>query len=86
MGYTKKLVIADNLAGFVSLVYAAPADRPGLDLLAAILLFALQLYMDFSGCCDIALGAARVLGYDLIENFAAPFEATTFSEFRAAGM
>lgn len=80
-GYTKKLVIADNLAGFVSLVYAAPADRTGPDLLAAILLFALQLYMDFSGCCDIALGAARVLGYDLIENFAAPFEATTFSEF-----
>ncbi|MDD4851132.1 MAG: MBOAT family protein [Gemmiger sp.] len=80
-GYTKKLVIADNLAGYVSLVYAAPGDMSGPNLAAATILFAIQLYMDFSGCCDIALGAARILGYDLIENFRAPFEATTFSDF-----
>ena len=49
--------------------------------MAATVLFAVQLYMDFSGCCDIALGAARILGYDLIENFQSPFEARTFNDF-----
>lgn len=80
-GYTKKMVIADNLAMYVSLVYATPGTMSGPNLMAATAVFAIQLYMDFSGCCDIALGAARILGYDLIENFRSPFEATTFSEF-----
>ena len=60
---------------------ALSTARP--NLLAASVLFAIQLYMDFSGCCDIALGVARILGYDLIENFNSPFEATSFSEFWA---
>ena len=41
----------------------------------------MQLYMDFSGCCDIAIGGARILGFDLLENFNAPFMATSFSDF-----
>ena len=57
-----------------------PQMRPQ-NLVAATVLFAVQLYMDFSGCCDIALGAARILGYDLIENFQSPFEARTFNDF-----
>lgn len=80
-GYTKKMVISDNLAGFVSLVYATPGTMSGPNLAAATMLFAVQLYMDFSGSCDIALGAARILGYDLMENFRSPFEATSFSDF-----
>lgn len=79
-GYVKKMVIADNLAKFVALAYGDCANMPGPVLAAAALLFSLQLYMDFSGCCDIALGAARILGYDLIENFQSPFGATTFGE------
>lgn len=80
-GYTKKMVIADNLSMYTSLVYTAPDTMSGPNLLAASILFAVQLYMDFSGCCDIALGVARILGYDLIENFNSPFESTSFSEF-----
>lgn len=74
------MVIADNLARYVGLVYGTPDTMAGPQLVAASLLFIVQLYMDFSGCCDIALGVGRILGYDLIENFRAPFEATSFSE------
>ena len=70
-GYMKK---------YVGLVYGTPDTMAGPQLVAASLLFIVQLYMDFSGCCDIALGVGRILGYDLIENFRAPFEATSFSE------
>ena len=80
-GYVKKMVLADNLALYVSFVYGDFSQMSGPNLLAATFLFALQLYMDFSGCCDIALGAARILGYDLIENFTSPFEATSFGDF-----
>lgn len=80
-GYTKKMVLADNLSLYVSAVYKDVSVMSGPHLAAATMLFAVQLYMDFSGCCDIALGAARILGYDLIENFRSPFEATSFGEF-----
>lgn len=80
-GYVKKMVLADNLALYVSFVYGDFSQMSGPNLLVATFLFALQLYMDFSGCCDIALGAARILGYDLIENFQSPFEARTFNDF-----
>ena len=80
-GYTKKMVLADNLSHYVSLVYGDVGSMSGPNLVAATVLFAVQLYMDFSGCCDIALGAARILGYDLIENFQSPFEARTFNDF-----
>lgn len=80
-GYTKKMVLADNLGHFVSVVYSDPAAASGPQLVAATVLFAVQLYMDFSGCCDIALGAARILGYDLIENFQSPFTSRSFGEF-----
>ena len=72
-GYTKKMVIADNLSQYVSLVYGDVSGISGPNLVAATVLFAVQLYMDFSGCCDIALGAARILGYDLIENIVIVF-------------
>lgn len=80
-GYTKKMVLADNLALYVGMVYRESASMSGPNLLAASLLFSLYLYLDFSGSCDIALGAARILGYDLIENFQSPFGSTSFREF-----
>lgn len=80
-GYTKKMVLADNISRYVSVIYGDVSHAAGPQLAAATMLFAIQLYMDFSGCCDIALGAARILGYDLIENFKSPFESVSFSEF-----
>ena len=80
-GYTKKMVLADNLRQYVAAVYGDISAVGGPNLTVATVLFAVQLYMDFSGCCDIALGAARILGYDLIENFESPFEARTFNDF-----
>ena len=75
------MVIADNLSQYVSFVYGNMSEMSGPNLFAAMVLFAVQLYMDFSGCCDIVLGAARILGYDLIENFNSPFEARSFNDF-----
>ena len=80
-GYFKKMVLADNLAVFVSSIFSKPENSTGPQLLLAILIFSMQLYMDFSGCCDIAIGGARILGFDLLENFNAPFMATSFSDF-----
>src|SRR5699024_9784217 len=79
-GYVKKMVIADNIGVFVRAVYSAPDQHTGPYLLAASLLFSYQIYMDFSGCCDIAIGAARMLGFDLLENFNRPFAAKTYTE------
>lgn len=79
-GYVKKMVIADNIGVFVRAVYSAPDKHTGPYLLAASLLFSYQIYMDFSGCCDIAIGAGRMLGFDLLENFNRPFAAKTYTE------
>ena len=79
-GYIKKMVIADNIAIFVKAVYSAPERMTGPALLLASLLFSWQLYMDFSGSCDIALGAGRMLGFDLTENFARPFTSHSYTE------
>lgn len=79
-GFFKKLVIADNIAPIVAAIYAGtPADGP-LIIVAAIL-FAFQIYCDFSGYSDIAVGSARALGYDIMENFNRPFASRTVGEF-----
>ncbi|MEE0800930.1 MAG: MBOAT family O-acyltransferase [Gemmiger sp.] len=80
-GYTKKMVLADNLNLYIKTVYDSVSTMSGPNLVAATLLFSVRLYLDFSGCCDIAIGAARILGYDLLENFRSPFEAVNFSDF-----
>ena len=77
----KKIVIADRLNPLVKNVFTNYADFDGGVIALAAVCYTVQLYMDFSGCCDIALGAARILGYDLIENFQSPFEARTFNDF-----
>jgi D-alanyl-lipoteichoic acid acyltransferase DltB (MBOAT superfamily) len=80
-GFFKKMVIADNLAVIVNMVYARPAEFDGLCLLVATLAFSWQIFCDFSGYTDIAIGAARILGYDLMENFRRPYWATSIPEF-----
>lgn len=80
-GFYKKLVLADYLAIFVEPVYAAPDTAPGAAVAAATVLFALQIYCDFSGYSDIAVGAARMLGIALMQNFNAPYAAATIRDF-----
>jgi len=80
-GFFKKMVIADNLAIFVNEIYASPDNYAGLSLLVATYFFAFQIYCDFSGYADIALGSAKVLGYELRENFNQPYFAKSIQEF-----
>jgi D-alanyl-lipoteichoic acid acyltransferase DltB (MBOAT superfamily) len=80
-GFFVKLVIADRLADTVNLVYNNPRDYQGIPLIIATFFFAIQIYCDFSGYSYIAIGAAKILGFDLMENFRRPYFAKSFSEF-----
>ena len=80
-GFFKKIVIADRLAETVSTVYNAPGEHDGASLLLATYFFAFQIYCDFSGYSDIAIGSARVLGIDLMENFKRPYFSRSIAEF-----
>src|SRR5262245_10916936 len=80
-GFFKKLVVADRLALYVNDVYANPQAHNGLQLSLATIFFAYQIYCDFSGYSDIAIGSARVLGFRLMENFRTPYHAKSVGEF-----
>lgn len=80
-GFFKKLVIADRTAILVSGVYDNYTNYYGLQIVVATMFFALQIYCDFSGYSDIAVGAAQVMGFDLMENFKSPYFAKSVSEF-----
>lgn len=80
-GYFKKVVIADRLALFVNHVYAQPEATPGIPLIIATFFFAIQIYCDFSGYSDIAIGTARMMGYELMENFKKPYFSKSIGEF-----
>jgi alginate O-acetyltransferase complex protein AlgI len=80
-GLFKKVVIADRLAIFVDYAYDNPSEKTGLTHLVAIFFYTFQIYCDFSGYSDIALGSAKVMGYDLMENFRTPYFSTSISEF-----
>ncbi|MDB5097070.1 MAG: poly(beta-D-mannuronate) O-acetylase [Cyanobacteria bacterium RYN_339] len=80
-GLVKKVVIADRLAMVVNAVYAQPTQYHGLPLLLATVFFTFQIYCDFSGYSDIALGAAEVMGFRLMENFKQPYGARSVAEF-----
>lgn len=79
-GFFKKIVIADNLAVFVDTVYNQPQSWDGLSLIIAAIFFSFQVYCDFSGYSDIAIGAAEVMGFELMTNFNRPFHASSISE------
>ncbi len=79
-GYAKKMVLADRLALFVAAYYSGGMAATGPAQAMAAVLFTLQLYFDFSGCCDMAIGGARMLGIRLLENFDNPFLSTSFAE------
>ena len=81
LGLFKKIVLADNLSAFVDAVHAAPAAFSAGTLLLVAYAYALQIYFDFSGYSDMAVGCARVLGYDLPRNFNLPYLSRNPSEF-----
>ena len=79
-GFFKKLVVADQIAVVVNQLYLnIPNETIGI--LTLIILFSIQLYADFSGYCDIAIGTALILGFELTENFNRPFIATSVADF-----
>lgn len=81
-GFFKKMVIADNVCKIADHVFNTPAaDQSGVEVLLGLYAFAVQIYCDFSGYSDIARGAARCLGFELMVNFRVPYLATNPQEF-----
>lgn len=81
LGFFKKLVVADTVATYVDQVFDNVAGGTGMQFYLAIVLFSVQIYCDFSGYSDIAIGTARLFGVTLIENFNRPFKVHSFQEF-----
>ncbi|NJM14535.1 MAG: MBOAT family protein [Bacteroidales bacterium] len=79
-GFFKKLVVADRLAVYANTVFNNPGMHNGTTFLVANLFFAIQLYCDFSGYSDIAIGSARLMGIRLLENFRRPFFSKSIGE------
>ena len=80
-GYFKKVVIADRVAEYVNIVYNNPTEHTGYTTLIATFFFSFQIYCDFSGYSDIAIGSAKIMGYDLMTNFRRPYFAQNIREF-----
>lgn len=83
VGFFKKIVVADMLAEFVNAVYNDAAGATGPALVLATVFFGFQIYCDFSGYTDIAIGCARVMGIRLMKNFDRPYKALSIKEFWA---
>ena len=81
LGVTKKLFVADRLATLVNPVFLAPEAYSQFTVLSAVVAYSLQIYCDFSGYSDIAIGVSRIIGFDLPENFNMPYLATSITEF-----
>jgi len=80
-GLFMKLVIADRLAIYVNAVYNNPEHHTGATLALATVFFAFQIYCDFAGYSNIAIGAAKVMGFNLMTNFNRPYFSESISEF-----
>lgn len=80
-GLFKKLVIADRLAAYVNTVYGDVGNASGSSLLTAVIFFSIQIYCDFSGYSDMAIGSARLFGIELRKNFDFPYFAVGINDF-----
>lgn len=80
-GFFKKVVVADLFASYVVAVYGDPAAASGFTVLVATVLFAFQIYCDFSGYTDIAIGCSEIMGIRLMQNFDRPYIAQSIKEF-----
>jgi D-alanyl-lipoteichoic acid acyltransferase DltB (MBOAT superfamily) len=81
LGLGKKLLIADYLAKYVDIVHSDPSNYSGLENLISMYVYSFQIYFDFSGYSDIAIGIALILGYKLKENFDHPYLAENITSF-----
>ena len=80
-GLFKKMCIADRLAAYVDIVYDSLETCSGCDIIFAIIGFSIQIYCDFSGYSDIAIGSAKILGINLMTNFSSPYFSASIKEF-----
>ncbi|MBO5502129.1 MAG: MBOAT family protein [Clostridia bacterium] len=80
-GFFKKIIVADTLAVYVNTVYGNLYGFSGFSLIVASVFFAFQIYCDFSGYSDIAIGTANLLGFDLMQNFRSPYFSSSVKEF-----
>ncbi len=80
-GFFKKMVIADNCAEYANQIFSNSDSLPGSTLLLGAFFFAFQIYGDFSGYSDIAIGTARLFGFNLMKNFAFPYFSRDIAEF-----
>jgi alginate O-acetyltransferase complex protein AlgI len=80
-GLFKKIVVADRLAVYVNAVYGDLANASTISVMLAVLFFSIQIYCDFSGYSDIAIGTARIMGFRLMQNFNRPYLSASISEF-----
>jgi alginate O-acetyltransferase complex protein AlgI len=81
LGAIKKVVIADQLAGHVGMIFASPNQYDAVTLLEGMVGYTVQIYCDFSGYSDMAIGCARIMGVRLPENFLMPYSAVNITEF-----
>jgi|WetSurMetagenome_2_1015567.scaffolds.fasta_scaffold04769_7 alginate O-acetyltransferase complex protein AlgI len=81
LGIFKKIVIADRLADLVNKVFNNPVEYRGIALLVGVILFSIQIYCDFSGYTDIAIGIAKILGFKISDNFNQPYYSKSIKEF-----
>jgi D-alanyl-lipoteichoic acid acyltransferase DltB (MBOAT superfamily) len=80
-GLVKKAIVADYVSQYVDLVFGQPEAYAGFEHLVAIYAYTLQIYCDFSGYSDMAIGLARIMGFDLGENFRSPYVSGNLTEF-----
>ena len=80
-GLFKKVVIADNCAEYANLIFSNPGDYSGSTLVLGAVFFTFQIYGDFSGYSDIAIGVAKLFGFNLMQNFAFPYFSRDIAEF-----
>lgn len=81
LGLVKKLVISDRIAPHVNLIFGAPGNYDAFTLLQGLLGYSIQIYCDFSGYSDMAIGCARMMGFHFMENFQMPYSAVNITEF-----
>jgi alginate O-acetyltransferase complex protein AlgI len=81
MGVLKKTVLSDQVAGHVDLIFADPSGFDAVSLVWGVLGYAVQIYCDFSGYTDMAIGCARIMGYRFPENFQMPYSSANITEF-----
>ena len=80
-GLFKKVVVADRLSGYANPIFDHPSSYHNLQVLMGVIAFSIQIYCDFSGYTDMALGAARCMGFTLMTNFKRPYFSTNIQEF-----